>query len=158
MRKANREIKDRDGILDIIKGSDVCRLGLYAENQVYIVPMNFGFDMDESGALTLYFHCANEGRKLDMIAENPEVCFEMDTNHLYVPAKDEKACNSTMKYASLIGNGYIEILQDENERIYALTQIMRQYSKEANFKFGAEALKKTTVLKLTAHSYTGKRN
>ena len=158
MRKANREIKDRNGILDIIKNSDVCRLGLYAGGQVYIVPMNFGFDMSDSGALTLYFHCANEGRKLDMIAENPEVCFEMDTNHLYVPGEDDKACSSTMKYASLIGNGHIEILTDEDERINALTQIMRHYSVEENFKFGTEALKKTTVLKLTAHSYTGKRN
>jgi len=157
MRKANREIKDRDGILAVIQNSDVCRIGLYADGQVYIVPMSFGFDMDESGALTLYFHCANEGRKLDMIAKNPEVCFEMDTDHMYVPGEDGKACNSTMNYASVIGNGHIEILTDEDERISALTTIMKHYSKKEHFDFDAAILKQTTVLKLTAYSYTGKR-
>jgi nitroimidazol reductase NimA-like FMN-containing flavoprotein (pyridoxamine 5'-phosphate oxidase superfamily) len=157
MRKANREIIDLlDDILTVIKESDVCRIGLYADGQVYIVPLSFGFDMNKDGCLTLYFHCANEGRKLDMIAKNPHVCFEMDTNHRFVPGEEDKACGSTMIYSSLIGNGYIEILNGENERIEALSQIMRHYSKKEHFEFDEDVLNRTTVLKLTAHSYTGK--
>jgi nitroimidazol reductase NimA-like FMN-containing flavoprotein (pyridoxamine 5'-phosphate oxidase superfamily) len=157
MRKANREIKDRDGILAVIKDSDVCRIGIYADGEVYIVPMNFGYSLSDDRRLTLYFHCANEGRKLDMIAKNPQVCFEMDTNHRFIPGEDDKACSATMTYISLIGNGYIEILTDKDERINALTQIMQHYSEEEHFEFDAEALKQTTVLRLNVHSYTGKR-
>jgi len=36
----------------------------------YIVPMNFGYEMAD-GALSLYFHCANEGRKINIIKKNP---------------------------------------------------------------------------------------
>ena len=158
MRKANREVKDRAGIVSIIEASEVCRIGMYAAGEVYIVPMNFGYDMAEDGTLTLYFHCANEGRKLDMIAQNPNVCFEMDTNHQYIPSKDEKACGASAIFASIIGNGFIEILIDHDERIHALTQLMKHYSKDDHFEFGEKALAATTVLKLTATNYTGKKS
>ena len=157
MRKANREIEDRDGILAVLEASDVCRIGLYAGGEVYIVPMNFGFDFTEDGTLTLYFHCASEGRKLDMIAKNPNVCFEMDTDHKLIPAKDGTACDFSMNYASIIGSGLIETVDGNDEKINALIRIMQHYSDAASFHFNENMLGQTTVLRLIANSYTGKR-
>ena len=47
--------------------------------------MNFGY----VGGIEkrLYFHCANEGRKLDMIGKNNYVCFEMDSDHRLIEGK-----------------------------------------------------------------------
>ena len=42
MRKANREIRDRDAVLAIIEEALVCRIGLADGGMPYIVPMNFG--------------------------------------------------------------------------------------------------------------------
>jgi len=157
MRRINREITQTDDIVKTIEASDVCRLGLYADGEVYIVPMNFGYETDDAGALTLYFHCANEGRKLDMIAKNPEVCFEMDTGHMFVPGKGENACGATMNFESIIGYGTIEVSTDEKERIRALTQIMKHYTAGESFTFDEKVLLKTTVLKLRVRTCTGKR-
>ena len=157
MRRANQEIKDRDEIIAVLKDSDACRIGMYAGGEVYIVPMSFGFDFSDDGELTLYFHCAAEGRKLDAIAENPLVGFEMDTGRSLVPGQDNKACTYTMNYSSIIGNGRIEVLNDREEKISALKLIMKQYSDEENFEFDNEVLKRTTVLRLAVSSYTGKR-
>ena len=157
MRRAEREVKDREGVLAILEASDVCRIGMYADGEVYIVPMSFGFDFAEDGTLALYFHCANEGRKLDMIAENPEVGFEMDAGHSLVPAKNGKACNFSMHYASIIGNGRIEIVASPSAKTNALTLIMRHYSDGGSFDFDEKMLPRTTVLRLKASNYTAKR-
>ena len=77
MRKSNREIKDFNKIIDLLDRCQVIRLGLYGEDYPYIVPLSFGWEVKE-GKLSLYFHCAKEGKKLDLIAANGKVCVEAD--------------------------------------------------------------------------------
>ena len=154
MIKANDEIKNVNDVRSIIEASDVCRLGLYANGEVYIVPMNFGYEISDEGTLTLYFHCANKGRKLDMIAENPEVCFEMDIAKGYIPSETEEACYSSFNFASLIGNGSIEILKEDDDRVNGLTILMKKYSSGSVFQFNEKILALTTVLRLTSDNYS----
>lgn len=35
----------------------------------YIIPLNYGYTY-EDGKLVIYFHCAKEGRKLDILKKN----------------------------------------------------------------------------------------
>ena len=66
MRRKDREVADFTEQLAIIKKCDVCRIALNDEDGFpYIVPMNFGMDVQD-GQLYLYFHCATEGKKLDL--------------------------------------------------------------------------------------------
>ena len=76
MRRKEKEIKDRKEIISILQKAKICRIGLSENNKPYIVPMNFGY---KEGCL--YFHCANEGRKIGIIKKNNNVCFEIDTDH-----------------------------------------------------------------------------
>ena len=158
MIKANDEMKDLNIVRSIIEATDVCRLGMYAGSEVYIVPLSFGYELSEEGMLTLYFHCANEGRKLDMIAENPDVCFEMDIAKGFIPSETEEACYSSMDFASLIGNGSIEVLKEDNDRINALTILMKKYSSGSDFQFNEKILALTTVLRLTSDNYSIKQH
>ncbi|HNU36390.1 MAG TPA: pyridoxamine 5'-phosphate oxidase family protein, partial [Methanomassiliicoccales archaeon] len=68
MRKAEREIMDQGELEEVIRRAEVCRLAMVDDGKPYIVPMNFGY---RNGCL--YFHCAKEGRKLDVLRENPKV-------------------------------------------------------------------------------------
>jgi uncharacterized protein len=77
MRRKDREITGIDEKLDIISKSKVCRIGLSENNCPYIVPLNYGFSFDD-GKLSLYFHCAAEGKKTDIIKKNNNACFEID--------------------------------------------------------------------------------
>ena len=158
MRRANREIKEKEGVVEVLEAADTCRVGMYADGEVYIVPLSFGYEFAGDGELALYFHCAGEGRKLDMIARNPEVCFEMDTSHRFVPSMDSDACGSTMKYASLIGWGRIGVVAERDEKLAALTKIMEHFTKGESFTFNEEVLGRTTVLRLTTRNYTAKSN
>lgn len=154
MRRKDREVTNKDEILEIIRKCDVCRLAFYDEDYPYIIPMNFGFS-SEGADIELLFHCANAGKKLDLIKANPKAGFEMDCSHKLILGK-EKDCNSTMEYESICGNGMIEILS-EDRKVYALTQLMNQYSSKDNFEFSEKDLMGITVFKLTVQHIYAKR-
>ena len=98
MRKQDREVTDIQLIEEIISRSDVCRIAFADNNIPYIVTMNFGYSGGDKKHL--WFHCAHEGRKIDMIKKNNYVCFEMDTDHLI--AEGTMACDFTMKYSAAL--------------------------------------------------------
>ena len=81
MRRKDREVIRHADLLDMVARFKVCRLGLWDGREVYVVPLNFGYE-ERDGSLNLFFHCAREGRKLDILQIRPEVSFEMDGDHL----------------------------------------------------------------------------
>ncbi len=153
MRRKDREITDLFELEQIISKCKVCRLGLCENNVPYVVPMNFGYEL-QGGVLTLYFHCANEGKKLDILKNNPTVCFEMDCGHELITGKT--ACSYSMEYESIIGNGKIEFVGDAQGKITALSKIMNQYTGKTEFAFDDNVVEHLVVLKLTASNFTGK--
>lgn len=155
MRRSDREVTDIDEIVSIIEKCDACNLGLSQNNMPYIVPLNFGYLM-EDGKLTLYFHSAKEGKKLDIIAENPNACFSMDCGHALGVRPD--GCSYTMYYECVMGTGTIESLTDAEDKHKALQILMRQYAPQREFSFTDAQLGAVTVLRLSVSEFTAKRN
>jgi nitroimidazol reductase NimA-like FMN-containing flavoprotein (pyridoxamine 5'-phosphate oxidase superfamily) len=159
MRRANREVTSFDEIKGIIDRCDVCRIGLATGGAPYIVPMNFGYDFSEEASvkkLTLWFHGAREGRKLDLIGDGCAAGFEMDTDSKLHTG--EAACDYSMSFASLIGSGRIEPVADEAERMRGLVALMKHYgAKEEALKFNEAMLAQTCVLKLEVSEFACKR-
>lgn len=123
MRRSEREVTDSIEILSIIKACDVMRLAMVDETgRPYIIPLNFGWETAD-GILTLYFHGANEGRKLDILRHNPKVCFEMDTDHRLTTA--DKPCGYSFGYKSVIGWGEVVLLETHEAKTLGLQAIMR---------------------------------
>ena len=153
MRRKDREIKEFDGIVNVIKKCDVCRVALNDDGYPYIVPLNFGMKA-EGGQIILYFHGAGEGKKYELIRKDNRAGFEMDCSHKLIA--DKEACSCTMQYESVAGRGRIEIVPEE-EKYDALRVLMKQYHEE-DFSFPGEAVKGTTVMKLIVEQVSGKRN
>ena len=63
MRRKDREIQNTEDKIKIIEKCKYLRLGLSENNMPYIVPLNYGYSY-ENEKLTLYFHCAKEGKKI----------------------------------------------------------------------------------------------
>ena len=151
MRRSDREITDQNEILQVMERCDVCRLALNDGEYPYILPLNFG--MEQAGEqIILYFHGATEGKKLDLIAKDPRASFEMDCAHELLTDPERGYC--TMEYQSVIGQGRLAILPDD-DKLEALRCLMKQYHKEA-FPFSTAALPRTTVFQLTVEHMTGK--
>lgn len=151
MRRKDREIKDFDKILQIMRQCDSCVLALNDDGFPYMVPLNFGMDI-EDGQLYLYFHCAMQGKKLDLIRKDNRATFEMDCDHNFILYDERMSC--TMGYSSVVGHGIIEFVEEE-KKYKALKILMRQYHAE-DFQFNTDMIKVTTVLKMKVLDMTGK--
>ena len=79
MRRQDRELTDPADLLYVLEKADVCHLALSDNNVPYLVTMNFGLKHDQN--LILYFHCAREGKKIDILKRNSLVCFGADIDH-----------------------------------------------------------------------------
>lgn len=112
MRRSDREITDFQELITVMRGCDVCRLALHDEPYPYILPLNFGLEVDGE-TVRLYFHGANTGTKYDLIAKNPNVAFEMDRGHALI--LDDEHGNCTMTYKSVIGQGRISVVPDADK-------------------------------------------
>jgi hypothetical protein len=149
MRRKEKEIKEMTLIEAVIKGSQVCRLAMVDQDKPYVIPMSFGYDG------SLYFHCALEGRKIEVLKKNPQVCFEFDEVTKVVKNKD--ACEWGMAFKSVIGEGEAVFVEDITQKAQGLGVIMAQYSKRV-FEFSKENLEKTAVIKVVITRITGKQS
>jgi nitroimidazol reductase NimA-like FMN-containing flavoprotein (pyridoxamine 5'-phosphate oxidase superfamily) len=150
MRRREREIRDEAGVLEILEKGLVCRLGLYDGQYPYVVPMNYGY---RNGRV--YFHCAREGRKIDILKTNDRVCIEVDIDTRVV--RGETPCRWTAKYRSVIGFGRARILDDEREKKAGLDVIMAHYGGVGG-EYDEKSLQRTSLIEVVLENMTGKQS
>ena len=150
MRRKDIEIIDIAAIEAILKEAAVCRLGLCDEGRPYVVPVCFGYEDN-----VLYFHSAGEGRKIDILRKNNNVCFEVDIDHEIVKAR--QVCDWGMSYKSVIGFGKGVFIDDVESKRRALDIIMAHYS-DKEFEYSEKAVSKTIIVKVEIESMTGKKS
>ncbi|MCL2067490.1 MAG: pyridoxamine 5'-phosphate oxidase family protein [Treponema sp.] len=154
MRRKNREIQSIESMMEIIEKCKHCRIGLSVDNNPYIVPLNYGYSY-QNNKLTLYFHSAKEGKKIDIININNKACFEIDCDTKLI--EGEIACKYGYEYKSIIGFGKIIILETDKEKIEGLNKLMEhQTGKNVNYTFTEDELKKVLVYKMEVNEFTGK--
>lgn len=153
MRRKDREIKDINEIIDIMKRCDSCNIALFDDEYPYIVPVNFGFDC-VNDKVTLYIHGAKAGKKLELINKNNKVAFDMSCNHKLITG--EKACNYTMEYESVCGNGIAKIIEGDEKKV-SLEILMKQYTMKEDLEFDDKVINAVTVFKIDVCNISGKR-
>ena len=155
MRRKDREVTDMQRIDAIIDACDCLRLGIAAEGAPYVVPLNFGY-LREGEAAVFYLHCAKQGRKLDLLAQNRRVGFELDTNHLTHAA--ETGCEFSFRFQSVIGTGEVAFVEDVAEKKDALRRIVAHHSERDDWAFTDAQAASVTVLKLTVEEMACKEH
>ena len=153
MTKRERQVTDEAQILQILDTAKVLNLGLAVDNMPYVVPMNYGYTM-ENGRLVLYLHSAVMGKKLEMIRQNPNVFFVMDCDR--EPFEGEKPCQYGLAYSSVMGSGKARIIEDTEEKITAMSILMKtQTGKE--FSFTDRLVSIVAVIRIDVETYTAKK-
>lgn len=157
MRKKERAITEISDIINIMKNCDVCSVAFMDGDYPYVIPLNFGVE-ETDGIVSLYFHGAGEGTKIDLLKENNRVSFCVTTGEAL--EMHPSACSATMRYSSVCGRGRIEILKEHADRLRGMACIMNQYDKSGRteYDFDGRVMEKTVVLKITAEQIIGKSN
>lgn len=153
MRRKDREIKEISEVLNIVERAAVLRMGLFDRDYPYIVPLHYGYEYKD-GVLIFYAHGAKEGHKIDLIHANPNVCIELETNMEIVSAEDIP-CQYGAYYASVIGRGTVELVEDVQEKIRGLNLLMKkQVGRE--FSITPQMAQTVQVMKITINNFSAK--
>ena len=155
MRRKDKEITDIDEKLSIIHKCKICRIALSEKNKPYIIPLNYGYNF-ENNLLTLFFHSALEGKKMEMMKNNNHACFEIDCDTKLIEAGNP--CKYGYAFRSIIGFGKIFFLEETKEKIEGLNRIMEQQTgKKEIYEYSQEALNNVVVYKMAVEDFTGKQ-
>jgi nitroimidazol reductase NimA-like FMN-containing flavoprotein (pyridoxamine 5'-phosphate oxidase superfamily) len=118
----------------------------------YIVTVNYVYHNGK-----VYFHCALSGKKLDNIARDSRVCFEVHIIDRIVLA--EKADETSVRYRSVIINGRARLINDVKLKEESLIALTAKYTKNHNVEPpSAECIAHTEVVEIEIDEITGKRN
>lgn len=107
---------------------------------------------------SLYFHCARQGRKIDLLKENPNVCVTFvgqDQPALEAPN------NFTTYFQSVIITGVAREVLDQQEKIEALRalchKVLPQYMSDGRFESAiTQSLPVTSVWCISIEEVSGK--
>lgn len=154
MTRRERQVTDIDEIREILDKSQVVHLGLVDGDEPYVVPMNYGYTMDEDGKLCFYLHGATQGRKLDVMRKDPKVFFSMECD--VEPFSGDVACRYGMAYRSLMGRGTAVFLEEPQEKIQAMIQLMKTQT-GGDFTFDEKLVKVVSMIRIDVAEYTAKK-
>ena len=145
-------VTDPHQILHILDTGKVLHLGLAVNNKPYVVPMNYGYCL-ENGKLVLYLHSAVRGKKLDMIRANPRVFFEIDCD--LMPFEGRVPCQYGLVYSSLMGRGTAVLVDDVEEKKQAMSILMKTQTGK-DFTFEDRLVTIVSVIRIDVEEYTAK--
>ncbi len=154
MRRKDRQVTDPKEIQAIIDKADSCRIAFATNNTPYIVALNFGYEWNDE-LPTFYFHCAHEGKKIELMKQNSLVCLQLDANHEFEHIEERVYC--TMNYGSIVAMGKLEPVTDNEERIKGLNLLMQHSNRPIPKEYPESSLERTTVLRFSATELTAKQ-
>ena len=152
LTKRERQVTDPEQIRHILDTGKVLHLGLSVNDEPYVVPMNYGYTMEE-GRLTLYLHSAVQGRKLDMMRANPKVFFDIDCD--LMPFEGRVPCQYGLVYSSIMGRGTATMVEDVEEKKQAMTLLMKTQTGK-DFTFEDRLVSIVAVVRIDVAEYTAK--
>lgn len=158
MRRTDREVRDINGVFDIVDRCSVVHLGMVDNGKPYVVALNFGYDR-EGDTLIMYLHCAMGGKKIEILRNNPDVYFQMDCVNEFIKGTSERPCSYCWRYDSVMGSGQVEFVDDIQEKNHALNRLIQHVGKtDEIFSFPPASFARTRVLRIRSNDITGKHH
>ena len=151
IRRKDREITDADELKKVLRSTKYVTIALCMDNEPYLVSLSHGYDEKRN---CLYFHCANEGKKLVYAKANSNVWGQAVQDY---GVTDE--CDYA--YVSVHFSGRVCLVEDLSEKQHAIKVIVRQLSanpEEKLAKIKPEKLAKTTIGRIDIDYVSGKKH
>ena len=141
----------------ILKKAEVGRLALSEDLMPYIVPVNFFYQYGK-----IAFHCAWEGKKLDLLKKNPNCCFEVDEFMGEVGYHYEERCHLDYDSVLAFGRGRIENAEGEKVRLLQVfaekyIELYRKPLSDGGKKFGRDRVSECCLVVIELDELTGRR-
>ena len=153
MRRKDREVTDLAVIREILDKARYLHLGLFDGEHPYIVPLHYGYEMDEEGKLTFYMHGARQGHKVDLVKADGRAFIEIDTDEELMYS--DIACDNGATYSSVMARGNVTLLEDPAEKVKGLKALMKLQTGR-DFEISEKMTNAVSVFKVNVTEYSAK--
>ena len=111
IRRKDKAITDIHEMRQILRAARYVTLAMCLNDEPYLVSLSHGYDEERN---CIYFHCAKEGKKIDILKANNLVWGQAIVDHGYV----QGACDHL--YATTQFRGRVTFVEDIEEKGHAL--------------------------------------
>jgi len=149
MRRSDRALS-REEAIRILEQGEFGNLALAWANEPYTIPVNYLYFDGK-----IYFHSAKEGKKLQWLKRNPQVCFSV--SHMLQLKKGDIACGYGAFFESVIVMGNCTLMQQHPQKENLLMQLVKKHDPAVELPpIDAAAADKVSLLEITITSISGK--
>ncbi len=152
------EIKSKERIIQFLNQESTGRIcSIDKDGYPQIIPMNFVYVND-----VIYMHSHTKGEKLENIARNKKVGFEVDQYLEFLPSyftDPTDASQADTLYISVVIKGHGIIVSDRNEKTFALNALMKKYQPEERYESirpEMEVVDEVAIIKVIPTTMRGK--
>jgi len=111
IRRKEKAIDSRDEMIAVLETSKYITIAMCQNDIPYLVTLSHGYDREND---CIYFHCAREGKKVDILTENSIIWGQAIEDHGYA----DGACDHL--YATIQFKGNVSFVEDMKEKEHAL--------------------------------------
>ena len=116
IRRKEKEITGRNEMVAILEKAEYITVAMCIDNEPYLVTLSHGYDRERN---CIYFHCAKEGKKVDILMEHNIVWGQALLDNGYVPG----ACDHL--YATTQFKGRVMFVEKYEEKKHALEVMIK---------------------------------
>ena len=153
LHRTEKAMNDQEEVEKILISARIMTVACCLENEPYLFTVDFAWD---SQARELWFHCATEGRKMNILQGNPRVCITVVEDRGYLDGECDHA------YRSLILEGKAQVATDLSEKRHALELLARKHERQpeavlARLAGKDEEVQKVAIVRVSVDSISGKQ-
>lgn len=137
---------DTETIAWVLDHCETLRIGIQDGDSVYVVPVHFGYEVDDQGKFHLYFHGNGKRKRATLLRKNPHVGIELDADHKLLVADTNSGHSASFR--NVMGQGIAHDLANSDEKIHGLTLLMKQYVDNIPEVFTPEMVEKVHVWRI----------
>jgi nitroimidazol reductase NimA-like FMN-containing flavoprotein (pyridoxamine 5'-phosphate oxidase superfamily) len=153
MRRKEKRITSIHNIKKILSDTQYITLAMCKNNNPYLVTLSHGYDRKQN---CLYFHCAPEGKKIDILKLNNMVWGQAIVDLGYAQGR----CDHL--FASIHFKGEVHLIKDMKEKRHGLEVMIRQLEKNPQEvmakQLGEDSIRKVVVGRIDIKELWGKKS
>jgi hypothetical protein len=153
IRRREKEIKDRGEMIAVLEEAKFVTIAMCKDNEPYLVTLSHGYDRENN---CIYFHCAKEGKKIDILKGHNRVWGQALIDKGYV----QQACDHM--YATTQFKGRVVFIENPEEKTYALEVMIKALDDDPEKVIGAqlseESISKVQIGRIDVEYMSGKKS
>ena len=153
IRREEKALRDKNEMLIVLEKAKYITVAMCKDNEPYLVTLSHGYDRERN---CVYFHCAKEGKKIDIIREHNKVWGQALVDKGYV----EGACDHL--YATTQFMGRVTFVDTIDEKRHALEVMIKALEddpkKVMNAQLTEKSIKGVQIGRIDIEYMSGKKS